>query len=721
MTIIKRKTWTIGNAFLVTLIFLSGCSQKVSTEENLAAASSNTANVSSSRLAQAGSEPDQWMTYGGNYEEQRYSALKQITKDNINQLGLVWYADYDTNLQQEGTPLYIDGVIYISTAWSKLYAYDAATGQELWKYDPEVPGAWAVNVCCGLVNRGIAAYNGKIYIGTLDGRLVAVDAATGDEVWSIMTIDQSKRYSITGAPRVAEGRVLIGNSGAEFGVRGYLSAYDAETGELDWRFYTVPGNPENGFENKTLEKAAETWNGEWWTVGGGGTVWDAIVYDPKTQLIYIGVGNGSPWSAEERSPGGGDNLFLSSIVAVKADTGEYVWHYQTTPWETWDYTATQPIMVANLDIDGKQRRVVMQAPKNGFFYVLDAETGELLSADAYTEVNWADGIDMATGRPKVRPEARYDVTGKPFNALPGPQGAHGWHSMAYSYETNYVYLPVQHAWFPFVDDPNYKPQDVGYNLGVDFSAPATFYRDNPQESNEFIGYLIAWDPIKRKEVWRGESNQGPTGGALATASGLVFQGGGSNQDFRAYDALTGEKVWSMEAQTGVVAAPISFELDGKQFIAVSVGGNQAGGYFAPNYSRMLVFGLGGTTELPAVPEYTERPLSPPPATASAEIVESGRRHYSQYCASCHGVEGQTRGAIFPNLTRTPMLHTQLGFDQTVLQGIRSDNGMASFSNVLSESDSEEIRAYLIARANEIKEIMAGVEVEESQVPEQPHQ
>ncbi len=690
---------------LILLTFLAGCSKHISPDKKTATTRHHAANVSSARLIQAATEPSQWMTYGGTYEEQRYSSLKQINKDNVNQLGLVWYADYDTNLLQEGTPLVIDGVIYVSTAWSKIYAFDAKTGEELWQYDPKVPGEWAVKVCCGLVNRGIAAYNGKIYIGTLDGRLVAVDAATGNEVWSTMTVDPNARYSITGAPRVAEGRVLIGNSGAEFGVRGYISAYDAETGALDWRFYTVPGNPQKGFENKIMAKAAETWNGEWWTVGGGGTVWDAIVYDPKTGLIYFGVGNGSPWDAEARSPGGGDNLFLSSIVAVKAATGEYVWHYQTTPRETWDYTATQPIMVADLDFDGEKRRVVMQAPKNGFFYVLDATTGELLSADAYTEINWADGVDLTTGRPIVRPEARYNVTGKPFNALPGPQGGHGWHSMAYSHETNYVYIPVQHAWFPYVDDPDYQPREAGFNIGVDFGAPLTYYRDNPNESSEFIGHLIAWDPIKRKEVWRGQSNDGAPGGALATAGGLVFQGGGSSQEFRAYDAATGEKLWSMHAQTGVVAAPISFELEGKQFIALSVGGNQTGGYYAPNYSRLLVFGLGGDVELPPMKENTELPIMTPPAmTASADSVEAGRKNYFQYCFSCHGDDGRSANSVYPNLIHSPMLHTQMGFDQVVLQGVRSKNGMVSFANVLSEENSAEIRAYLIARANELKEI-----------------
>ena len=661
--------------------------------------------VSDTRIAGAAAEPGQWLTYGGTYTEQRFSPLKQIDTTSVARLGLAWFADYDTNLQQEGSPLYIDGVVYVSTAWSKVYAYDAKTGAQLWQFDPKVPGEWAINVCCGLVNRGIAAWNGKIYVGTLDGRLVAIDASTGKQAWSTVVIDPRHRYSITGAPRVVKGKVLIGSSGAEFGVRGHLDAYDADTGKRAWRFYTVPGDPALGPDGEAsdsaMPRAAATWTGKWWQVGGGGTVWDAIVYDPESDLVYIGVGNGSPWNARARSPQGGDNLYLSSIVAVKPDTGEYVWHYQTTPWETWDYTATQPIMVANLQIGGAERRVVMQAPKNGFFYVLDAKSGELLRADAYTEVNWADGVDMKSGRPRVRPEARYDV-GKPFNALPGPQGAHAWHAMAFDPGTGLVYIPVQEATFPFVAQADWKPANVGYNLAVDFGAPATFYRENPRERNVFESYIKAWDPVAGKEVWRGERNQGPTGGALATAGGLVFSGGGTSQKLRAYDARTGKTLWSFEAQTAIVAPPISYELGGTQYIAVSVGGNQAGGYFAPNYSRLLVFALDAKTALPPVQPYTPPLLNPPAQSASAEQVTQGDRLYSQYCAACHGQNGQTRGANFPNLLVTPLLHTQEGFDQVVLQGARAARGMASFAEALKPADTVALRAYIVDRALDLK-------------------
>jgi quinohemoprotein ethanol dehydrogenase len=554
------------------------------------------ANVTEQRLLNAASEPSQWMTNGGDYQERRYSGLSQITRSNVSRLGLAWFASYDTNVQQTGTPLYIDGVIYASTAWSKVYAFDARNGAQLWKYDPRVPASWAQKICCGAKNRGVAAWRGKIYVGTLDGRLVALDARTGDEVWSTLTIDPSERYSITGAPRVAKGKVFIGNAGAEYGVRGYLGAYDAETGAPLWRFYTVPGNPQNGFENQAMAQAATTWSGEWWRLGGGGAVWNAIVYDPVTDLVYFGTANGTPWNQRYRDPAGGDNLYIASIMAVKADTGEYVWHYQTTPGDTWDYDAISTMTVTDLTLDGTQRRVVMQACKNGFFYVLDAATGQLLRAQAFTDINWADGVDMTTGRPRVFSAARYQLN-QDFNGLPGAQGARSWHPHAYSPQTGLFYIPVQDAYFPWMEDPNYVPSDTGFNLGILFNAPSIYYPAHPSAPRGFVGYLKAWDPVAGREVWRGETNQGPTGGALATAGGLVFHGGGSGQEFRAYDAGTGQKLWSMQARTGIFAGPISFEHEGRQFIAVSVGSG-SDNVSAPNLSRLLVLALDGTAQLP---------------------------------------------------------------------------------------------------------------------------
>ena len=666
------------------------------------------AQVTAERLLKAAEEPSQWMTYGGSYSEQRFSTLAKINRDTVKTLGLSWFADYDTNLQQTGTPLFVDGVLYVSTAWSKVYAFDAKTGKQLWQYNPKVPGEWAAKVCCGLVNRGIAAYNGKIYVGTLDARLVALDAKTGNEAWSTLTFEGSKddptnRYSITMAPRVVKGKVMIGASGGEFGVRGWIAAYDAETGKQVWRFYTVPGDPAKGFENEAMKKAAGTWSGDWYKVGGGGTVWDAAVYDPTTDLLYFGTGNGTPWNQLARDPKGGDNLYLASIIAVKPDTGEYVWHYQTTPADTWDYDAVSPMLTADVTLDGKPRHVLLQPNKNGFFYVLDAASGELLRADAFTEVNWARGVDLKTGRPNVVKEARYEK--KPFNLAPGVQGGHGWHSNAFSPDTGLVYVPTQRAYFPMVSDPKYKPSDVGYNLALDFAAPMTYYQKNPAEKQGFVGFLQAWDPATGKMVWQGEENQGPTGGAMATAGGLVFQGGGAASEFRAYDAKSGEKLWSFPTQTAVLAGAITYELEGQQYVAASVGGQVPGGYFAPNYSRLLVFALDAKATLPAVQAYTPPPLDPPAATAAAAVVTAGGELYGKYCSTCHGQNGQTRGSTFPNLMITPLLHTQDGFNQVVLQGARSERGMASFASVVDAAGAEALRAYIIDRAHEAKKAL----------------
>jgi len=665
------------------------------------------ANVTQERLLNTAKEPSQWLTYGGNFEEQRYSRLKLINTETVKDLGLAWFADYDSNLSQNSTPLYIDGVIYASIPWSYVYAFDAKTGKELWRFNPKTPRDWARKVCCGLVNRGIAAWNGKIYVGTFDAKLIAIDAKTGQQIWATSTLDESKkalpteRYSITMAPRIAKGKVIVGNSGSEFGVRGYISAYDAETGKLLWRYYTVPGNPAEGFENEQMRKAAQTWSGEWWKLGGGGTVWDAAVYDPVNDYVIFGTGNGTPWNQQYRDPKGGDNLYTSSIMAVKLETGEYVWHYQATPAETWDYDAASPITIANLTLDGKQRRVVMQPGKNGFFYMLDVATGELLRATPFTEVNWADGVDMKTGRPRVRPEARYKQAS--FNLLPGVQGAHGWHPNAYNPENGLLYIATQHAYSPMVVEQNYKPSDTGFNLGINFGASFTYYQDHPNDPRGFEGFLQAWDPVAGKQVWHGESNQGPTGAVLATAGGLIFQGSGSGQEFRAYDARIGTKLWNMQAQTAVLAAPISYELDGRQFIAVNVGGNQQGGYYAPNYSRLLVFALYGKTQLPPNKPYTPLPLNPPPATAAAAVVDAGRGRYSQYCSICHGEEGQSRGgAAFPDLTRSAMLYSQESFDTVVLQGALVERGMGNFVDSLTANDTQAIRAFIIARANDLK-------------------
>jgi len=398
------------------------------------------ASVSDAQIVNAESQPGNWMTYGRTYSEQRFSPLKEINDHNTSRLGLTWCFDLDTNRGQEATPIVIDGVMYFSTAWSKVFALNAATGARLWSYDPKVPRQWGANACCDVVNRGVAVWQGKVYVGTLDGRLIALDAATGQLVWEQLTIDPHWRYTITGAPRIVKGKVLIGNGGAEFGVRGYVSAYDAQTGKLVWRFYTVPGDPSKPFEQPILARAAKTWTGEWWKIGGGGTVWDAIVYDPELDLLYIGVGNGGPWNEKYRSPKGGDNLFTCSVVALKPDTGEYVWHYQENAADDWDYDSAEQIILADIPIAGKSRKVLLHAPKNGFFYVIDRENGALISAKPFTFVNWASGIDMKSGRPIESATGRYPRVNAP-PIVPGPLGAHNWQPMSYSPLTGLTYIP----------------------------------------------------------------------------------------------------------------------------------------------------------------------------------------------------------------------------------------------------------------------------------------
>jgi alcohol dehydrogenase (cytochrome c)/quinohemoprotein ethanol dehydrogenase len=667
--------------------------------------------VTGARLSAADSEPGQWMSHGRTYDEQRFSPLDTITKANVKDLGLAWFADLDTHRGQEATPLVVDGVLYVSTAWSKVKAYDATSGKELWAFDPKVPGAWGVNACCDVVNRGVAVWDGKVFVGTIDGRLIALDAATGKPLWDVNTIDRTRPYTITGAPRVVKGHVLIGNGGAELGVRGYVSAYNANTGKLDWRFYTVPGNPANGFENPILETAAKTWYGEWWTLGGGGTVWDSMSYDPQLDLLYIGVGNGSPWNQTYRSQGKGDNLFLASIVALRPDDGSYVWHYQVSPGETWDHTATQQIVLADLTIDGAKRRVVMQAPKNGFFYVLDAKTGQLISAKNFTEVSWATHIDMTTGRPVENPAARYNLTHKFYRSLQNPNGAHTWSSMSFSPLTGLVYIPIHSANFVYGHDAHFKPQPIGNNLGVDFSgnAPA-----NAQAAAADLasarGRLIAWDPIAQKEVWRVERAGPANGGALATAGRVVFQGTGMGE-FTALDDSTGATLWSTNVQTGVMAAPITYAIGGKQYVAIMVGSGGSWGMVGgegnikgnnlPNISRLLVYAIGGTATLPPAPPRQERTLAPPPATASAGTVASGAAAYGAFCGNCHG-GGAVQLGILPDLRYSQALQSAEAWRFVVLEGGLADNGMASFAKVLDDKTAEAIRAFVIAQANAAK-------------------
>jgi len=664
--------------------------------------------IDDARIAGADAEPHNWLAHGRTWSEQRFSPLDQVNDGNVGELGLAWYVDLDTNRGQEATPIVVDGVLYSTSAWSKVQAVDARTGRLLWQYDPEVPGIWDVRACCGVQNRGVAVWKGKVYSATLDGRLLSLDAETGELNWEINTTDQEQSYTITGAPRVFDDKLVIGNGGAEYGVRGYVSAYDTDTGEMLWRFYTVPGNPADGFEDETQAMAAETWTGEWWTQGGGGTAWDSFAYDPALNLVYIGTGNGSPWSRALRSPGGGDNLFLSSIVAVDADTGEYAWHYQTTPGDTWDFTAVQHMVLADLEIDGRERKVIMQAPKNGFFYVIDRETGELISAENFVPVNWATHIDPDTGRPVETPDARYDETLAAKKIVPGPAGAHNWHPTSYNPVTGMVYIPARQAPLVYMFDEEFERQSVGMNLGINFWDPPEEIIDlAPEFGPEYQGLLLAWDPVEQQEAWRAPLTAFENGGVLSTAGNLVFQGN-ADGELVAYNAATGDRLWSAPTQTGVLAPPVTFSVDGEQYVAVVVGwgavyANFLGAVLNPagdkrNLSRILAFKLGGTAELPPLPAQPAT-ASPPDPFGSPEQIGAGARLYTKNCSVCHGV-GVISGGVLPDLRYSAIADSADAFGGVVLEGTMIDRGMASFAEVLSAEDTEAIRAFIAFQANQ---------------------
>jgi len=709
--------WALATA---GLLLLAACQKEPSAPAAAAPAPAEPATqvavaaVDAERIIHADREPGNWMSHGRTYDEQRYSPLSAINEQNVSSLGLAWYFDLDSERGQEATPIVVDGRMYVSTAWSMVKALDAATGELLWSYDPGVPRAKSLDACCDAVNRGVAVWGGRVYVGTLDGRLVALDAASGQVVWSVQTTDPEQRYTITGAPRVVKGRVIIGNGGAEMGVRGYVTAYDAETGAQAWRFYTVPGNPELGFESPALERAAETWTGEWWEFGGGGTVWDSMAYDPDLDLLYIGVGNGSPWNRHIRSPGGGDNLYLSSIVALDPDDGAYVWHYQTTPGDTWDFTATQHLILADLEVEGQVRKVIMQAPKNGFFYVLDRSDGELISARNFVPVTWATGIDPDTGRPEETPEARWS---KESMALvqPGPGGAHNWQPMSYSPQTGLVYLPAMEAAFPYFADQDFHRRELAWNTGADFGAGAMPVDPAVQQQvlSGVNGHLAAWDPVAQREVWRVQHGGAWNSGVLSTAGNLLVQGLG-NGDFTIYRADSGEKLWAMNAQTGIMAAPVTYLAGGEQYIAVEVGwGGIMGlvpglvgrkGNLPRNISRVLAFKLGGAEALPPAPPEPERTLVQSDREVSEEEAAQGKALYHHYCVNCHGDIVVSAGLV-SDLRYSDVVDTE-AWQSVVADGAMHDIGMVGFGSVLSEADLTAIESYVITRARQTAEAAA---------------
>ena len=697
----------IGAALLVVSLVV-GCSGTTMTRD-----------IAGARILAADTEPHNWLAHGRTYSEQRFSPLAKITTSNAGQLGLAWSHDITTRTARgvEATPIVVDGVLYATGAWSHVFALEAKTGRLLWEFDPQISGAYGAKGCCDVVNRGVAVWAGKVYVGAFDGRLIALDAKTGSKVWETLIVDQTKDYTITGAPRIVKGKVIIGNGGADFGVRGYVSAYDADTGTMLWRFYTVPGNPADGFETNTVETIAKTWNGEWWKHGGGGTVWDSMSYDPALDLLYVGVGNGASWNYKMRSDGKGDNLFLASIVALRPDTGAYVWHFQTTPGEDWDYTATQHMILADLTIDGRARQVLMQAPKNGFFYVLDRATGEFISGTQYVNVTWASGLDPRTGRPIEKPEARYSTTGKPLLVRPGPIGGHNWQPMSYSPATGLVYLPATDgaAFYMAADATTFQRRpSIFWNNGLN---PVASTLPDDEAVRKAIrasakGLLIAWDPIRKKAAWEVVFPIGWNGGTLATAGGLVFQGNGTGK-FVAYDAANGRPLWEFFAQTGILAAPVTYEVDGEQYVTVLAGWGGALPLFAGEVvtqaprggvNRVLTFKLGAGATLPAL-STVRAPFNPPALTAAQPILDQGRGLYQIYCTQCHG-HSVVAGGVVPDLRYAPSLASSDTYAAVVLGGSLIRNGMLSFAQYLKPQDVEAIRAYVIREAQREKQRLA---------------
>lgn len=640
-----------------------------------------------------------WPGYGRTFDEGHYSPLTDINDKNVARLGLAWAFDLPTSPSTVGAPLAIDGIVYFGVGFSIVRAVEASSGKLLWTYDPHVPEVAGDKLQKAWGIRGIAYAEGKIITGTQDGRLIAIDAVSGTEIWTVQTTEgpNDGRY-ITGAPRIFRDMVIIGHGGADSGnVRGYVTAYDVRTGKQRWRFYTVPGNPALGFENEAMARAAKTWTGEWWKYGGGGTAWNAMTYDPELDRIYIGTGNGAPWDRTIRSPGGGDNLYLCSIVALDAKTGKYVWHYQTTPGESWDYNSAQDITLATLSIGGKPRRVILHAPKNGFFYVIDRDSGKLISAEPFVKTTWASKIDLATGRPIENASAR--AIDRPALVYPGSAGAHAWQAQSFNPRTGLVYLPVHDV--PALFEPIEMKgktwvRTPGFNSAYQ---PTMFKGVVPSLSPTPVAYLLAWDPIAQRKRWAVPLPGMYNGGAASTGGNLVFQGN-SGGTFAAYAADTGKILWSFAAQNGVIGQPITYKSNGRQYVTVITGMGGAAGIapvhlgwdYREQKRRVLTFTLDGKAVLPPMRKSESSVVLDPSFRPNPVLVDAGNRIYGYRCMTCHGMGVQADGTA-PDLRKSGVPLDAESFADVVTKGPLISQGMPRFAD-LAKSDVEALRHYI---------------------------
>ncbi len=674
---------------------------------------------------QASVPSDQWAAPGRDPDGTYYSPLKDIDAENVARLGFAWQYRLGTQRGLEATPLVIDGVMYAVGNFGRVYALDANSGREIWVYDPSIDGQWGRYACCDAVNRGLVAFAGRLYVGAQDGFLHAIDARTGHLVWKVDTLvarASRKPYTVTGAPLLAGDVVVIGNGGGDFaGARGYVSAYDLGTGALRWRFYTVPRNPAEGPQDQPhLAAALATWDSHYrWDKGSGGNVWDGMAYDPTLKLVYVGTGNGAPYNSRVGGLKGGDELYAASIIAIRVDTGALAWYYQTVPEDRWDYDSTQKLVLADFDLDGRHRKVLMQAAKNGFYYVLDRVTGELLSAHNFAYVNWTKGIDPKSGRPISDPRADYDRG--PALLFPSEAGAHSWQPMAFDAERGLTFIPVIESGNVLIET-SHRPAGL---VEGQFTTPAfvpeaydpmalrSLYGTLPpfedlargiQTNTASHGVLRAWSVTQHRVLWEAPTASSWDGGVLATGSGLVFQGD-ANGYLNVYAADTGRRLASIELGSSMMAAPMTYRVNGTQFIAIMAGyGGGAVIVGAPldpasaayrygNEGRIIALKVGGPP--PPLPPLAvdPPPPRPPPQHASADQLRSGEILYNRYCMRCH-VFGR---GVLPDLRRLdPATHTI--FNSVVLGGAYVPKGMGRFDDVLSAGDADAIHAYLIEQA-----------------------